>query len=219
VNIPSEPKKQKGSSDEPTASVEAEGKADKCIAVSKSDFDLTDSQWYLNRELTWLAFNRRVLHEAEDVRTPLLERLKFIAIVSANLDEFFMKRIGGLKQQIGADVRELTLDGRTPRQQVVECYAVIRDLESRKEELFREVCAILEDKNIVIEEYAGLSAKEKKQLREHFLNNIFPLLTPQSIDPAHPFPFISNLSLNLLVTVRYSKLKAGWKLSAAKSSV
>ncbi len=207
MNMSSEPKGQKGSSDEPAASVEVEVKPDKRIAASKADFDLTDSQWYLNRELTWLAFNRRVLHEAEDVRTPLLERVKFIAIVSANLDEFFMKRIGGLKQQIGADVRELTLDGRTPRQQVVECYAVIRDLESRKEKLFREVCAILEDKNIVIEEYAGLSAKEKKQLREHFLENIFPLLTPQSIDPAHPFPFISNLSLNLLVTVRYSKLK------------
>ncbi|MDD2582967.1 MAG: RNA degradosome polyphosphate kinase, partial [Desulfuromonadaceae bacterium] len=78
-----------------------------------AQFDLHDSQWYLNRELTWLSFNRRVLHEAEDLRTPLLERLKFIAIVSSNLDEFFMKRIGGLKQQIGAGMRELTLDGRT----------------------------------------------------------------------------------------------------------
>jgi len=76
--------------------------------------DLDDHQWYLNRELTWLAFKRRVLHEAEDERVPLLERLKFIAIVSGNMDEFFMKRIGGLKQQIGAGMRELTPDGRTP---------------------------------------------------------------------------------------------------------
>lgn len=99
-------------------------------------FDLSESRWYLNRELTWLAFNQRVLHEAEDIRTPLLERLKFIAIVSANLDEFFMKRIGGLKQQIGAGMRELTLDGRTPRQQVTESYIVVRALEARKQSSF-----------------------------------------------------------------------------------
>src|SRR5512132_4389475 len=96
--------------------------------------DLTAPEWFLNRELTWLSFNRRVLHEAEDERTPLLERLKFIAIVSGNLDEFFMKRIGGLKQQIGAGMRELTLDGRTVRQQVTECYAEIREIETRKEQ-------------------------------------------------------------------------------------
>ena len=91
-----------------------------------------------------------MLHEAEDERTPLLERLKFIAIVSGNLDEFFMKRIGGLKQQIGAGMRELTLDGRTARQQVTECYAEIRDLEARKEQTFREICALLEEKNKVL---------------------------------------------------------------------
>lgn len=170
-------------------------------------FDLTSSEWYLNRELTWLSFNRRVLYEAEDPRTPLLERLKFIAIVSANLDEFFMKRIGGLKQQIGAGMRELTLDGRSARQQVDECYAVIRELESRKNELFRHVCRMLEEKNILIEKYVDLLPKERKLLREIYYVNIFPLLTPQSIDPAHPFPFISNLSLNLLVTVRYPKSK------------
>ncbi|HQB38373.1 MAG TPA: polyphosphate kinase 1 [Deltaproteobacteria bacterium] len=178
------------------------------LQPEKSDleqFDLSDSEWYLNRELTWLAFNSRVLHEAEDGRNPLLERLKFIAIVSANLDEFFMKRIGGLKQQIGAGMRELTLDGRNARQQVKECHALIRELEARKEKLFNHVRGLLEEKNIVIENYAELSPKEKKQLRGHYYDNIFPLLTPQSIDPAHPFPFISNLSVNLLVTLRYPK--------------
>ena len=169
-------------------------------------FDLNDSAWYLNRELTWLEFNRRVLHEAQDERTPLLERLKFIAIVSANLDEFFMKRIGGLKQQIGAGMHELTLDGRTPRQQVAECHAVIRDINARKSETFSAVRALLEQKGIVIESYDTLTAKEKKQLREQYYDNIYPLLTPQSIDPAHPFPFISNLSLNLLVALRLSPL-------------
>ncbi len=171
------------------------------------EFDLHDSQWFLNRELTWLSFNCRVLHEAEDERTPLLERLKFIAIVSGNLDEFFMKRIGGLKQQIGAGMRELTLDGRTARQQVTECYAAVRDLEARKEQLFLEICALLEEKNIRIERYDELTPKEKKLLREFYYANIFPLLTPQSIDPAHPFPFISNLSLNLLVSLRYPRAK------------
>jgi polyphosphate kinase len=171
-------------------------------------YDLTDSEWYLNRELTWLAFNQRVLHEAEDSRTPLLERLKFVAIVSANLDEFFMKRIGGLKQQIGAGLREQTLDGRTPRQQVTECHAVIRELEERKELTCRAILALLEEKNIVIEPYDEITAKEKKNLREFYYNNIFPLLTPQSIDPAHPFPFISNLSLNLLVSLRYPKSRS-----------
>jgi polyphosphate kinase len=171
------------------------------------EFDLHDSQWFLNRELTWLSFNRRVLHEAEDERTPLLERLKFIAIVSGNLDEFFMKRIGGLKQQIGAGMRELTLDGRTARQQVTECYTEIRDLEARKEQSFRDICSLLEEKNILIERYDELTSKEKKLLRELYYANIFPLLTPQSIDPAHPFPFISNLSLNLLVSLRYPRAK------------
>ncbi|MDD2366652.1 MAG: polyphosphate kinase 1 [Desulfuromonadaceae bacterium] len=175
--------------------------------TESTGFDLNDSEWFLNRELTWLSFNRRVLHEAEDSRTPLLERLKFIAIVSNNLDEFFMKRIGGLKQQIGAGMRELTLDGRTARQQVTECYAAIRDLEADKEKAFREICSLLEEKNILIERYDELTPKEKKLLREFYYHNIFPLLTPQSIDPAHPFPFISNLSLNLLVSLRYPKTR------------
>jgi polyphosphate kinase len=171
------------------------------------ELNLSDSGWYLNRELSWLEFNRRVLHEAEDERTPLLERVKFLAIFSTNLDGFFMKRIGGLKQQTCAGLRELTLDGRTPSQQVIQCYSVIRELEVHKEDLYKRILSALKEKNIHIETYAELSAREKKKLREHYFNTIFPLLTPQSIDPAHPFPFISNLSLNLLVTVRYPKPK------------
>jgi polyphosphate kinase len=118
-----------------------------------------------------------------------------------------MKRIGGLKQQIGAGVKETSLDGRSPRQQVEECHAVIRELEAWKEDIFRQLSVLLENKNIVIERYQELLPKEKKQIREHYRTNIFPLLTPQSIDPAHPFPFISNLSLNLLVSLRYPKSK------------
>lgn len=177
------------------------------IPSTSSRVDLNDHQWYLNRELTWLAFKRRVLHEAEDERVPLLERLKFIAIVSANMDDFFMKRIGGLKQQIGAGLRELTPDGRTPQQQVRECYAYVRELETYKGELLNRVLQLLKQNGIVIEHYDDLTQKEKQQVRDYYQKNIFPLLTPQSIDPAHPFPFISNLSLNLLVTLCYPRTK------------
>ncbi len=162
---------------------------------------------YLNRELTWLEFNRRVLHEAEDERTPLLERLKFVAIVSSNLDEFFMKRIGGLKQQHGAGIRILTVDGRTPRQQIDESYAKVRELEKAKQDLLPVLRGLLKEKGVIVQDYGELTATEKKQLRYYYLRNIFPLITPQSIDPAHPFPFISNLSLNLLVTLRYPREK------------
>ena len=175
------------------------------LVLSTPSFDLNDSQWFLNRELTWLEFNRRILHEAEETRTPLLERLKFIAIVSANLDSFFMKRIGGFKQQIGAGMSELTLDGRTPLQQVRECHQVIRDINTHKKEVLGNVLALLSQKGIVIESYATLTPREKIYLREYFYSSVFPLLTPQSIDPAHPFPFVSNLSLNLLVTLKYPK--------------
>ena len=90
--------------------------------------DPTDPQWYLNRELTWLAFNRRVLHEGQDDRVPLLERVFFLAVVGSNLDEFFMKRIGGLKQQVGARVKELSVDGRLPQEQIDACAEVVRSL-------------------------------------------------------------------------------------------
>ncbi len=178
--------------------------------------NLDESQWYLNRELTWLDFNQRVLHEAADPRTPLLERVKFLAIVSANLDEFFMKRIGGLKQQLAAGVQELTPDGRSPRQQLVECHRLIRNLDSQREALFRQALKLLHDKGIELVSWKELAAKEQKLLREQYARDIYPLLTPQAIDPAHPFPFVSNLSLNLLVTVRYLREKA---LSLARIKV
>lgn len=168
---------------------------------TSTEINLSDPTWYLNRELTWLEFNRRVLHEAEDQRTPLLERLKFIAIVSANLDEFFMKRIGGLKQLVGAGLREVSLDGRTPSRQIQECLNAVRLLESRKYALLQQILELLKEQGIRISRVKDLTTRERKNLRTHFATNVYPLLTPQSIDPAHPFPFISNLSLNLLLTL------------------
>ncbi len=166
------------------------------------DKELASPDLFLNRELTWLAFNRRVLHEAEDERNPLLERLKFLAITASNLDEFFMKRIGGLKQQVVAGMHELTVDGRTPQQQIAECYLVVRELEQRQRELGPRILSQLESYGIRVRLYASLSADERKSIRDYYYKNIFPLVTPQAMDPAHPFPFVSNLSLNLLVTAR-----------------
>ncbi len=171
---------------------------------SSGEFDLTSPEFYLNRELTWLAFNKRVLHEAADSRTPLLERVKFLAIVSSNLDEFFMKRIGGLKLQVGVGVQDLTVDGRTPLQQIEECYVTVRELEAESRKLLPQILESLSDHGIGIESYQSLDESEQQQLREHFITNIFPLVTPQAVDSAHPFPFISDLSLNLLVTLGYT---------------
>jgi len=164
-------------------------------------FDLKAPEWYLNRELTWLEFNKRVLWEAEDERTPLLERVKFIAIVSSNLDEFFMKRIGGLKQQVGAGISELSVDGRSPQQQITECYAVVRELEAKKQVILTQLIDQLQKQRIRFLPFIELSKDQQQAMREHYVQNIFPLVTPQAIDPAHPFPFISNLSLNLLAGV------------------
>lgn len=165
--------------------------------------DLSAPELYLNRELTWLEFNNRVLHEAQDAKTPLLERVKFLAITGSNLDEFFMKRIGGLKQQLAAGVTERTLDGRTPREQIQQCYAVVRSQQKEKQKLLIQLLALLKENDIEILGCDNLTTKEKKALRDEYSKNIHPLITPQSIDPAHPFPFISNLSLNLLATLRY----------------
>jgi polyphosphate kinase len=167
------------------------------------EVDLRVPEVFLNRELTWLDFNRRVLHEGVDERTPLLERVKFAAIVSSNLDEFFMKRIGGLKQQVGAGVQNLSADGRTPAQQIEASYAVVRELEAQRDALFPTLLRELEAHGVFLLGYDRLTEAEKEYLRGYYCQNIFPLVTPQAIDPAHPFPFISNLSLNLLVTLRY----------------
>ncbi|WP_316364943.1 polyphosphate kinase 1 [Candidatus Thiodiazotropha sp. CDECU1] len=167
------------------------------------EIDLNDPNLYLNRELTWLAFNRRVLNEAELEKNPLLERIKFLAIVSSNLDEFFMKRIGGLKQQVAAGLTATTVDGRTPRQQLTECHKVICEMQQAQQRIYYELQAKLEEAGIRISQYDALDTAQQQSLREHFQQNIFPMLTPLAMDPSHPFPFISNQTLNLLVTLRF----------------
>jgi polyphosphate kinase len=165
--------------------------------------NLDAPELYLNRELTWLEFNRRVLHEAQDETNPLLERLKFVGIVSSNLDEFFMKRIGGLKLQVGAGIMDYSVDGRLPAQQIEESYVKVRELEELKSELVPHLFEQLAEHDIHITPYEALSDENKETIRRDYFENIYPLVTPQGVDSAHPFPFISNLSLNLLVTLRH----------------
>ncbi|HET6317370.1 MAG TPA: polyphosphate kinase 1, partial [Chloroflexota bacterium] len=161
---------------------------------------LDDPRLYLNRELTWLEFNHRVLAEAEDEHNPLLERVKFLAITGSNLDDFFMKRIGGLKQQAAAGIPEPTVDGRTPQQQIAECTAFVRDFEAQRQRVERRLLHLLAEQDIRVLRWEQLSPDQQSRAREHYLREVFPLVTPLALDPAHPFPFVSNLSLNLLVT-------------------
>ncbi len=172
-------------------------------AAATAGFNLDSPELYLNRELTLLDFNRRVLHMSEDELTPLLERLKFLAIVSSNLDEFFMKRIGGLKQQIAAGIRTTTVDGRTPAEQVAECQSVVRNINQQQNRIYRQLLGLLDAQGIRLVKYLELDPAKRDTLRQEFITNIFPLLTPLALDPAHPFPLISNLALNLLVTLRH----------------
>ena len=154
-----------------------------------------------NRELSWLEFNRRVLEEALDTSHPLLERLKFLSIFSSNLDEFFMVRVSGLKEQLeedGGEGAELSPDGMTPAEQLREIGACLKPMVAEQTRCLREdVLPALAAEGIHVTPYKELSKEERHALDEHFTENVFPILTPQAVDPSHPFPYISNLSLNI----------------------
>ncbi len=161
-------------------------------------------QEFLNRELTWLEFNRRVLHEAIDERTPLLERAKFLAIFTSNLDEFYQKRVGGLKRQMAAGVVSRTPDGRTPAEQLVAIRQTVLPMLAEQAGVFtRVIRPQLHKHGIKLLGWSDLTRKDRAASDEYFRNNIFPVLTPLAVDPGHPFPFISNLSTSLGVTVSY----------------
>ncbi|WP_096389939.1 polyphosphate kinase 1 [Halopenitus persicus] len=167
---------------------------------SATEIDLTDPDYYLNRELSELAFQERVLREGLDERNPPLERLRFLAFFTKNTDEFFMKRVGGLKQQIDANVRTTTPDGRTPAQQWEEVLEAARPLFREQSEYWRTTLKpTLAESGIAIRDHETLPADERETLRDYFEESILPTLTPLVFDPAHPFPFISNRSLSLAV--------------------
>jgi polyphosphate kinase len=173
------------------------------VELKDKTFNLKSSEYYLNRELTWLDFNKRVLQEGQDHRNPLLARVFFLSVLGSNLDEFYMKRIGGLKQQVGASVRSLSVDGRLPQEQIDACQQVVNELLEKRLALELELQQLLAKHHIWIRKYKDLDRPDRQLIDRYFLDQIYPLLTPQGMDPAHPFPFISNLSINLLVSVRY----------------
>ncbi|MGH7514547.1 MAG: polyphosphate kinase 1 [Gemmatimonadales bacterium] len=165
--------------------------------------DLRDTSLYLNRELSWLEFNRRVLHEALDPRTPLLERLKFLGIFSSNLDEFFQVRVAGLKQQSAAGIVERTADGMTPEDQLSAISSIVREMVRQHRQCLSEVLPALAAEGVTLHQrIRELSRAERDHVDGYFQTNVFPVLTPLAVDPGHPFPYISNLSLSLAVALR-----------------
>jgi polyphosphate kinase len=167
---------------------------------------LSDPRLYFNRELSWLDFNWRVLYQALDERSPVLERVRFLAITASNLDEFFRKRMGGLKRQAAAGVARLSPDGRTPVEQIALCQQAVQPMIRRVSEAWLRVLRpALAANGIRILDYADLDDQQMAWLHEQFIAHIFPILTPLAVDPGHPFPFISNLSLSLAVTMRHPK--------------
>jgi polyphosphate kinase len=156
----------------------------------------------INRELSWIEFNRRVLEEALDLSQPLLERLKFLAIFSTNLDEFFMIRVSGLMQQVDADVTVPSPDGLTPAGQLKAIAEMLRPMISRHTRcLVDDILPSLERHGVRVIAYCDLTAEQKEHTRQYYNNCVFPVLTPLAVDPGHPFPYISNLSLNLAMLV------------------
>lgn len=160
------------------------------------------SKLLFNRELSWIEFNRRVLEEALDQRRPLLERVKFLAIFSTNLDEFFMIRVSALKDQVEAETPIISPDGMSPQEQLLQISQKLRPLlEEQMSCLKDDLLPELARHGIRIVDYENLSTSSRAEVDSYFQQNIFPVLTPLAVDPSHPFPYISNLSLNLAVFV------------------
>ena len=170
------------------------------ICVGGWSEPLTD---YFSREISWLAFNARVLALADDGDVPLLEQARYLSIFTTNLDEFFQVRVSGLADRVAAELTERTLDGHTPAEQLHEVRRIAAELCQEQQRLFLErVKPALEAEGIHLLTTDRISAEECAYLREHFEQRVFPVLTPLAVDPGHPFPFVSDLSLNLAVLMR-----------------
>lgn len=166
--------------------------------------DLRHPALYINRELSWLEFNRRVLNEAIDRRTPLLERLKFLAIFSSNLDEFFQVRVAGLRTQMAARVQETASDALLPEEQLSAISVAVRELQRQHDICLTDdvLPALAEAQVQIIQDWELLTGTDRTAVTRYFTEQVFPVLTPLAVDPAHPFPHISNLSLSLAVILR-----------------
>jgi polyphosphate kinase len=171
--------------------------------MDTSPFSPDNPSLFINRELSWIRFNRHVLDEARDETHPLLERVKFLAIFANNLDEFFMVRVSGLQRQLSKGVLKSPPDGMTPGQQLEAVRKMlIPELEAQYYTWHEEILPRLDAAGIHIHMYAGLSDAQKNAMHAFFVNEVFPVLTPLAFDSFHPFPFISNLSLNLAIIIR-----------------
>ena len=176
------------------------------IAEQAGSYDSGIDARIINRELSWLDFNSRVLALASDTGVPLLERCRFIAIFSSNLDEFFQIRVAALKGQIAGEVRTKTPDGRTPQHQLEDIRGIAKNLVAQQERVWMdELVPQLAEHNIRISTWTDLTAADREHLTGVFESRIFPVLTPLAVDPAHPFPYISNLALSLAIVVRDPK--------------
>jgi polyphosphate kinase len=160
------------------------------------------SDRYFNRELSWLTFNERVLAEAMNKSHPLLERLRFLSISGNNLDEFFMVRVAGLRGQVQANIETLSAEGMTPAQQLVAIAEQADHLMEEQQRVWSQLVKELAHTDFHVITAAKLTKTERDWLQTHFLDQIFPVLTPQAIDPAHPFPFIPNKGFSLILELR-----------------
>jgi polyphosphate kinase len=167
---------------------------------------LADPRLYVNRELSLLAFQQRVLEEAQDDQNPLLERVKFLSIFGSNLDEFFMVRVAGLMRQVESGVVECGPDGMTPKQQLTAIHQKVLELfKTAQDHLRQEIFPALKKAGVYVVDYSQLTAAQRTMADKYFLESVFPALTPLAFDPGRPFPHISNLSLNLAVQLRDGK--------------
>ncbi len=170
--------------------------------------DLTAPALYINRELSLLEFQRRVLEEARDEENPLLERVKFAAIFGSNMDEFFMVRVSGIRKQVEANIMKLSEDGLTPREELAVIRKTTQVLMQDAQQCFqKKLLPKLDKEGIHILDYQKLSKSQKERADKYFKDVVYPVLTPLALDPGHPFPHISNLSLNLAIVIRDKKGK------------
>ncbi len=182
---------------------EGEAPVKSAEAAQPETADLTSPSSYINRELSWLEFNARVLEEAQDPSVPMLDRLKFLGIMSSNFDEFFQIRVGGLKEQMHAGVEERNADGLSPQEQLRRISARTHEIVAAQYACFREqVLPEIEKAGIVIRKVRDLDGVQKAFIDTYFTEFVFPVLTPLAVDPAHPFPHILNKSMNVAVTLR-----------------